>query len=182
MAEEKSPETEDELKPAVPETPEGGQELAREEEGPKRFVERGPHVIHDTETGLFWMKKDSWQDRGKFFNWHESKDYADKKNVRKVGGFDDWRMPTSDEAATLYNPNLTNTAKGGDTIHIDPVFPEGAFKMEWTMADTSTRRPRYDYTQGKVVNVDEYAFGSVRLVRKDSGKRDDTRVRSNQRR
>lgn len=181
MAEEKPPE-EEELKPAVRETPEGGQELVKEEEGPKRFVDKGPHVVQDTQTGLYWMKKDSWQDRGKFFNWHESRDYAEKKNVRKIGGFDDWRMPTTDEAATLYDPEQTNTAKGGDTIHIDPAFPEGAFKVEWTTADTSTRRPRYDYTQGKVVHVDEYAFGSVRLVRKESYKRDDPRARPNPRR
>lgn len=175
MAEDKPPKAEEELKPAVQEAPESGQELVEKEEGPKRFVEKGPHVVFDTETGLYWMKKDSWQDRGKFFNWHESRDYAEKKNVRKIGGFDDWRMPTNDEAATLYDESLTNTAKGGETIHIDPIFPEGAFKVEWTTSDTSTRRPRFDYTQGKVIHVDEYSFGSVRLVRKDSGKRKDVR-------
>jgi uncharacterized protein YdeI (YjbR/CyaY-like superfamily) len=77
--------------------------LAKVDEGPKRFVEKGPHVIHDTKTGIYWLKKDSWQDKGKFFNWHESCDYNDKKNLRKIGGFDDWRMPLFDEAKTLYD-------------------------------------------------------------------------------
>ncbi len=58
---------------------------AKTDEGPKRFVEKGPHVIYDTQTGLFWLKKDSWQDKGKFFNWHEARDYADNKNMRKIG-------------------------------------------------------------------------------------------------
>ena len=51
----------------------GEQVQARPEEDakPKRFVEKGPHVIYDTKTKMFWMKKDSWQDKGKFFNWHE---------------------------------------------------------------------------------------------------------------
>ena len=35
------------------------------------------------------------------------------------------------------------------------------------MADTSTRRPRFDFAQGQIVSADEYAFGSVRIVRKD---------------
>ena len=137
------------------------------EEGPKRFVEHGPLVIHDTETGLYWLKKDSWQDKGKYFNWYEAKDFAERKNVRKIGGFSDWRLPTSEEAATLYSEERKNTGKTGETVHIDSVFPEGSFKMEWTMADTSTRRPRFDFAQGQIVQADEYAFGSVRIVRKD---------------
>ncbi len=137
------------------------------EEGPKRFVEHGPLVIHDTETGLYWLKKDSWQDKGKYFNWHEAKDFAEKKNVRKIGGFADWRLPTNEEAATLYHEEWENTGKTGETVHIDSGFPEGSFKMQWTMADTSTRRPRFDFVQGQIVNADEYAFGSVRICRKD---------------
>ena len=155
-----------------------GQALEKpEEEGPKRFVEKGPHVIHDTETGLYWMKKDSWLDKGKFFNWHEGKEYALTKNIRKIGGFDDWRMPTSDEASTLFSEEFENTAKGGDLIRIDKLFPEGSFKAQWVMADTSTKRPRYDFTCGKILQADEYAFGSVRLCRRDQVKRDDRRIR-----
>ena len=63
------------------------------DEGPKRFVEKGPHVVLDTNTNVFWLKKDSWQDKGKFFNWHEAVEYSDRKNLRKIGGFDDWRLP-----------------------------------------------------------------------------------------
>ena len=148
-----------------------------EEEGPQRFVEKGPHVIHDTETGIYWMKKDSWLDKGKFFNWHEGKEYALTKNIRKIGGFNDWRMPTSKEASTLYDEAFENSGKGGVTLHIPKPFPEGSFKVQWVMADTSTKRPRFDYTTGKVVQADEYAFGSVRLCRRDPVKREDRRVR-----
>ena len=148
-----------------------------EEEGPKRFVEKGPHVLFDTETSMYWMKKDSWLDKGKFFNWHESKEYAIAKYVRKIGGFDDWRLPSPDEAATLYNEEFENTAKGGDKIFLDKTFPEGGFKVQWLTADTSTKRPRFDYTSGKILQADEYAFGSVRLCRRDPVKKDDRRTR-----
>ena len=142
---------------------------------PKRFIEKGPHVIFDTKHKIFWLKKDSWQDKGKFFNWHESREYADRKNLRKTGGYDDWRLPSLDEAISLYGEEFLNTAKGGAEIHIDPAFPEGGFKSMWLMGDTSTRRPRFDFTNGKVASVEEYSFGSTRLCRKDAVKRDHTR-------
>lgn len=141
----------------------------------KRFIEKGPHVVFDAKTSVYWLKKDSWLDKGKFFNWHESRDYADKKNLRKIGGYDDWRLPSFDEASSLYDPGFENTAKGGAAIHIDPVFPEGGFKNVWLVGDTSTRRPRFDFVDGKVTSIDEYSFGAARLCRKDSVKRDHTR-------
>lgn len=141
-------------------------DLVKADEGPKRFVEKGPHVVLDTKTGVFWMKKDSWQDKGKFFNWHESCDYTDRKNIRKIGGFDDWRLPSFNEAKTLYDETFSNPGKGGVTLHLDPVFPEGAFKTAWLGGDTSTRRPRFDFSEGKEVFIDEYSFGSVRVCRK----------------
>ena len=97
---------------------------AKTDEGPKRFVEKGPHVIYDTQTGLFWLKKDSWQDKGKFFNWHEARDYADNKNMRKIGGFDDWRLPFCAEAKTLFDVSKEHPGKGGVVLHIDTIFPE----------------------------------------------------------
>ncbi|KMP12645.1 hypothetical protein UR09_00625 [Candidatus Nitromaritima sp. SCGC AAA799-A02] len=140
----------------------------KSDEGPKRFVEKGPHVIQDTQTGIFWLKKDSWQDKGKFFNWHESRDYSDNKNMRRIGGFDDWRLPSFEEAKTLFDASKENPGKGGVILRIDTIFPEGAFKVEWLAGDTSTRRPRFDFVEGKEVAVDEYSFGSVRLCRKDA--------------
>jgi len=143
--------------------------------GPQRFVEKGPHVIFDTKTQLYWLKKDSWQDKGKFVNWHEARDYADKKNLRKIGGFEDWRLPSFDEAASLFNKEVENPAKGGGSIHLETIFPEGGFRNSWLMGDTSTRRPRFDYAEGKETATDEYSFGSVRLCRKDSVIKDNTR-------
>ena len=138
----------------------------KQDEKPKRYVEKGRDVIFDNKTRVYWMKKDSWQDKGKFFNWHESNEYNDRKNLRKVGGFDDWRMPLFEEAKTLYDETHDNPGKGKVTLHIDPIFPEGAFKVVWLGGDTSTRRPRFDFSEGKEVFVDEYNFGSVRSCRK----------------
>ncbi|PIQ97231.1 MAG: hypothetical protein COV67_05380 [Nitrospinae bacterium CG11_big_fil_rev_8_21_14_0_20_56_8] len=150
-----------------------GPQVPEKKEGPKRFVEKGPHVIFDTKTQIYWLKKDSWQDKAKFVNWHEAREYADKKNMRKIGGFEDWRLPTMDEALTLFDPSQVNIGKGGVEIHIDTIFPVESFKCQWLMGDTSTRRPRFDYIEGKMQAADEYSFGSVRLCRKDAIRRND---------
>lgn len=142
-------------------------ELTQQEQEQKRFVKKGPLVIYDTETGIYWMTKDSWQDKGKFFNWHESRDYAETKNLRKTGGFNDWRLPNRQEAETLFDEVKENVAKGGQTIHLDPIFPEGAFKTMWLMGDTSTRRPRFNLADNKLETIDEYSFGAIRPCRRD---------------
>jgi len=152
-------------------------QVKEEKEEPKRFVAKGPMVVFDSGHKIYWLKKDSWQDKGKFLNWHESKDFAESKNVRKIGGFHDWRLPTPDEAETLYDPPSENPGKGGTVVHIDTLFPEGAFKTMWLSGDTSTRRPRYDLSEGKVVFADEYAFGSVRLCRREQVKEGKIRSR-----
>ena len=156
---------EEETKPVVHDAKTN--ELVVVDEGPKRFVAQGPLVVQDTKTGMYWLKKDSWLDRQKYLNWHESIEFAERKNVRKTGGFSDWRLPTNEEAATLYDEAWKNTSKTGEALYIDSLYSEGSFKMQWTMADTSTRRPRFDYTQGQIASADEYAFGAVRICRKD---------------
>ncbi|MBT5653682.1 MAG: DUF1566 domain-containing protein [Nitrospina sp.] len=149
----------------------------KRDDKPKRFVEKGRDVVFDSKTRVYWLKKDSWQDKGKFFNWHEAVDYSDKKNLRKIGGYDDWRLPNEDEVTSLYDESCENPGKGGVILNIDPVFPEGAFKTEWIAGDTSTRRPRFDYSEGKIVFVEEYSFGSVRICRKDKVIKDQSRPR-----
>ncbi len=147
----------------------------KQEKKPARYVEKGRDVVFDSETRVYWMKKDSWQDKGKFFNWHEAVEYSDRKNLRKIGGFDDWRLPSEKESLSLYDESCENPGKGGVILHLNPVFPEGAFKTAWIAGDTSTRRPRFDYSAGKIINVEEYNFGSVRICRKDKVLRDHTR-------
>jgi len=152
----------------LPEIKKTDEQIEKVEDGvPKRFIPKGPFVIYDTQTGISWMKKDSWQDKGRFFNWHESRDYADTKCIRKIGKFEDWRLPLADEAQTLFVMDKEIVGKGGVNLHLDPAFPEGAFKTCWVAGDTSTKRPRFDFSEGKVLTVEEYSFGSVRLCRKD---------------
>jgi Caspase domain/Protein of unknown function (DUF1566) len=65
-----------------------------------RFIDNGNGTVTDTKTGLMWAAKDN----GKDINWPDAKVYCE--NYRG-GGYKDWRMPTQDELAGLYDSAVT---------------------------------------------------------------------------
>jgi len=56
-------------------------------------------TVFDTKTNLMWASKDN----GKGVSWEEAKKYC---NEYKGGGYTDWRMPTQDELATIYDVRI----------------------------------------------------------------------------
>ena len=86
-----------------------------------RFVAYDNGTVKDVSTGLLWAA----QDNGGPITWAEAMKFC---RDYRVGGYDDWRMPTQDELTALYNPEITNRGtydegcKGGyhitDLIHI----------------------------------------------------------------
>jgi len=63
-----------------------------------RFIAHNNGTVSDTRTGLMWAANDN----GKKINWANAKSYCE--NYRG-GGYTDWRMPTQDELAGLYDAN-----------------------------------------------------------------------------
>lgn len=61
-----------------------------------RFIAYGDGTVLDTQTKLMWAAKDN----GFNINWLNAKSYSE--NYRG-GGYEDWRMPTQDELAGLYD-------------------------------------------------------------------------------
>ncbi len=61
-----------------------------------RFIAYGNGTVLDTKTNLMWAAKDNGSD----VNWQDAKSYCE--NYRG-GGYTDWRMPTQDELAGLYD-------------------------------------------------------------------------------
>ena len=71
--------------------------LARKEIGNDgRFIAYDDGTVLDTRAGLMWAAKDN----GKNITWANAKSYCE--NYRG-GGYTDWRMPTGDELAGLYD-------------------------------------------------------------------------------
>ena len=87
----------------------------------KKLKNRGDVVIA-YKTGLIWYN-------GKLkteMNLEEAEKWVEKLNGYKYGGYDDWRLPTLEEAASLL-------IKGKNTngLHIDPIFLGSPAKI-WT--------------------------------------------------
>jgi hypothetical protein len=53
-----------------------------------------------------------------FIGWNEAKDWVRSLNSRGYAGYQDWRLPTLEEAASLLESNKRND------LYIDPVFSD----------------------------------------------------------
>ena len=134
----------------------------------KRFAKFANGTILDRKTDLLWMEKDHWQMEAKWVNWYTAKEYVQKLNHRHYGGYQDWRMPTAKEAATLYDRRKRNTDKDGDKIFIDSIFPKGAGWGTWTSDEKRNKAIAVSYKdeggqayQDKISGPDAF----LRLVR-----------------
>jgi hypothetical protein len=76
-----------------------------------RFIVYGNGTVLDTKTNLMWADRDN----GRIINWAEAKYYCE--NYRG-GGYTDWRMPTQDELAGLYDETKTYKSDCGDVYDV----------------------------------------------------------------
>jgi Protein of unknown function (DUF1566) len=72
-----------------------------------RFIAYDNGTVLDTKTNLMWAVRDN----GSIVNWAEAKYYCE--NYRG-GDYKDWRMPTQDELAGLYDETKTYKSDCGD--------------------------------------------------------------------
>ncbi|MBW2086217.1 MAG: DUF1566 domain-containing protein [Deltaproteobacteria bacterium] len=70
-----------------------------------RFVPQGDWAVLDTQTGLFWEVK-TWNNYSQALTWDEARAYC--LNL-KLGGYQDWRLPSPKELKSLFNPNFVPT-------------------------------------------------------------------------
>jgi hypothetical protein len=76
-----------------------------------RFIAYDNGTVLDTRTNLMWAITDNGAD----INWHDAKSYCE--NYRG-GGYTDWRMPTRDELAGLYDAAETYKSDCGYDVHL----------------------------------------------------------------
>ncbi|TRZ78106.1 MAG: DUF1566 domain-containing protein [Deltaproteobacteria bacterium] len=86
-------------------------QLQAQEKSDDRFIAKGSGTVLDTKTGLMWAAKD----KGSDINWANAKSYCE--NYRG-GGYTDWRMPTQDELAGLYDVDKTYKSDCGYNVHL----------------------------------------------------------------
>jgi len=76
-----------------------------------RFIAYSNETVLDTRTNLMWAAKDN----GSNINWANAKSYCE--NYRG-GGYTDWRLPTQDELAALYDAGKTYKEDCGYDVHL----------------------------------------------------------------
>ncbi len=76
-----------------------------------RFVAYDDGTVLDTKTNLMWAAKDN----GREVEWVNARSYCEDY---RGGGYSDWRMPTLDELAALYDNNKTYESDCGVDVHL----------------------------------------------------------------
>ena len=92
-----------------------------EEEIPN-FIDNGDGTISDTQANLMWKKDDSFKEYGYGINWFEAQDYCEMLNEKQFAGYDDWRLPSGEEAKSVFSFTQSNTDKDGAETHISELF------------------------------------------------------------
>ncbi len=134
----------------------------------KRFLDFGVGTILDKKSNLMWMKLDYWQIEKKWVNWYTANEFAQRMNNKKFAGYDDWRLPTPEEALMLYDRRKRNIDKDGDKVFLDRIFPKGGGWGTWTSTEKGAQAVVISYKdeggqayQNKIKGPDAF----LRLVR-----------------
>ena len=132
----------------------------------ERFIDNGDGTILDSDTGLIWTKKDSWQIEGDWLDFNEALAFVDKINKDAYLGQWDWRLPEKDEIENLYSTEFTLTARSNLEIHISPNFDPGGGNGSWALPFDQQAAFYFSYASGLSQHFDkDFSQGYVRPVR-----------------
>ncbi len=117
----------------------------------------GQALVIDHATGLTWQQSGSPDS----MNYADTEKYVRELNAKRFAGFNDWRLPTLEEAMSLMEP----AKKHGD-LYIDPVF-DGTQRYIWTAdkADSAGVAWVVVFDYGLCYRSHVTGYSSVRVVR-----------------
>ena len=105
-------------------------------------LNREGDVVFDKTTGLHWVRAGS----DYTMPWDMTGDFVAGLNEDRYGGFDDWRLPTLEEALSLVEPVRKNADRSNPrflSLYIDPIF-DAAQRRIWS-ADKYAASPVVDW-------------------------------------
>jgi len=131
-----------------------------------RFIAYENETVFDTQTKLMWAAKDN----GSNINWQDAKSYCE--NYRG-GGYVDWRMPTLDELAGLYDESITNTnppAVGCTGSYHVTNFIHLTCCCPWASETSGSTAACFGFNNGPRNWIDQFYAGGIRVLPVRSGK------------
>jgi hypothetical protein len=107
---------------------------------------------------LEWLPKDSYGELGKWVNFREALSYRSTMIGVYAGGFNDWRLPTREEALGLFDEELNQLDWEGEPVHIHSLFVPKCARYIWTSEENNE-------DQALTVNLQD---GSTEFVDKEN--------------
>jgi hypothetical protein len=104
------------------------------------FITNNNGTVSDKQTGLMWAAKDNGAD----INWQKAKSYCE--NYRG-GGYTDWRMPTLDELAGLYDKSETYSSGRGNDVHLTKLIRLTG-SAPWASETSGSEAASFDFHNG----------------------------------
>jgi serine/threonine protein kinase len=129
-------------------------------------------LVADGATGLMWQRGGS---SPRLMDFQDAETYVQSLNAQRLGGFDDWRLPTLEEAMSLMTP--PESGQPGQVIsgdaeltngvyHISPDFEVRGAPFIWTADPSGPGRGWVVYFWDGVCATERLEFNSyVRAVR-----------------
>jgi hypothetical protein len=127
-----------------------------------RFIAYSNGTVLDTLTKLMWSAKDNGSD----INWENAKSYC--KNYRG-GGHKDWRMPTQDELAGLYDGSKVYMVACGGDVHITEFIRVSCY-WAWASETRDSKAAFFNWHDGHRPLGTPLATTSFRALPVRSGK------------
>ena len=108
-----------------------------------RFLAYCNGTVLDTQTNLMWAAKDNGED----INWKSARRYCE--NYRG-GGYKDWRMPTPNELASLYDNNKSRPAECNTSIsiHVATEFINITCFAPWASEKRASEAAYFNFYRG----------------------------------
>jgi len=128
-----------------------------------RFIAYDNGTVKDTETGLMWAAKDNRGD----INWRDAKRYCENY---QGGGYTDWRMPTQDELAGLYDKSEWYQATQRHyTVHLTELI-ELSTCCQWASETRDSEAASFVFMDGGGSWLDQFHSSNLRVLPVRSGK------------
>lgn len=107
------------------------------------IIHHGNGTVLDTKTNLMWAEEDNGSD----VSWTSAKSYCE--NYR-AGNYNDWRMPTNDELASLYDAKQIQDAPcaGNFSIHLATKLIKTTCFETWSSETRDSQAANFNFIQG----------------------------------